>query len=277
VLSRHSSGLCFDLPARSAVLAVKARILGLLGRPGRPRNPLSLCPMPWSPSGCSAERASRIRSPAGGLGHPTCWCRAQGGRGAKGMAPFFKCAGSARGLPCGAGACGWRSSALGRGSCRAVAMAPNVVLYDSADTGGGRGVSEGFGCAAWERAGPAAASCFSSLNHALADSLDFPPFSPLFCSAIPDRLRDTSRADLEADSSGRADQPPGFPQPARLESLCLRLLSSPCCAGRAAALTAIDAHWKPHLLDQPWLLRSTTGCGDCGWTKVPGAAKALAA
>ncbi|MEB3183643.1 MAG: glycosyltransferase, partial [Cyanobacteriota bacterium] len=114
-----------------------------------------------------------------------------------------------------------------------------VVLYDSADYWRGRGVSEGFGLPPLEAM---ACGCvvFSSLNHALADSLDPGVVGhQIGCGSL--------EHDLERIQAAVADPQAWLPPPSRLSSL-LEACSEPVLQERwHAALEAIDAHWT-HLL-----------------------------
>jgi glycosyltransferase involved in cell wall biosynthesis len=110
-----------------------------------------------------------------------------------------------------------------------------VVLYDSADYWRGRGVSEGFGLPPLEAL---ASGCvvFSSLNHALADSLD-PGLvgHQIGCGSLA--------ADLERIAAAVAD-----PQAWRADSQRLELLlqegSEAALAERwRRAISACDRHW----------------------------------
>jgi hypothetical protein len=131
----------------------------------------------------------------------------------------------------------------------------SVVLYDSADYWRGRGVSEGFGLPPLEAL---ASGCvvFSSLNHALADSLD------------PGRVGHqigfgSLAADLERITAAVADPQAWRADPASLAGL-LHDCSEAELVGRwGRALAAIELHWRL-LLDQgmpplvspaPWRLR----------------------
>jgi hypothetical protein len=111
-----------------------------------------------------------------------------------------------------------------------------VVLYDSADYWRGRGVSEGFGLPPLEAM---ACGCvvFSSLNHALADSLDPGVVGhQIGCGSL--------EHDLERIQAAVADPLAWLPPPARLANL-LEACSEPVLQERwHSALETIDAHWE---------------------------------
>jgi glycosyltransferase involved in cell wall biosynthesis len=124
-----------------------------------------------------------------------------------------------------------------------------VVLYDSADYWRGRGVSEGFGLPPLEAL---ACGCvlFSSLNHALADSLD------------PGRLghqlgAGSLEADLEAITAAVADPTAWLPTPEALHGLLASGGETALLERWRQALAAIDRHWDrleqgcPPLLSEP--------------------------
>jgi glycosyltransferase involved in cell wall biosynthesis len=129
-----------------------------------------------------------------------------------------------------------------------------VVLYDSADYWRGRGVSEGFGLPPLEAL---ACGCvvFSSLNHALADTLD--------PGLLGHQIGTGSlESDLERIAAAVAD-----PAAWRADPQALARLLEGC--GEAAllerwrrALADIDAHWDrlaagalPLQSPPPWRLR----------------------
>ena len=111
-----------------------------------------------------------------------------------------------------------------------------VVLYDSADYWRGRGgVSEGFGLPPLEAL---ACGCvlFSSLNHALADSLD------------PGRLghqigAGTLEADLEAITAAAAEPAAWLPASEALAGLLASGSEAALIERWRGALAAIDRHW----------------------------------
>jgi glycosyltransferase involved in cell wall biosynthesis len=111
-----------------------------------------------------------------------------------------------------------------------------VVLYDSADYWRGRGVSEGFGLPPLEAL---ACGCvvFSSLNHALADTLDPGLLGhQIGCGTI--------ESDLQRIRAAVADPGHWQPEPQRLQQL-LHEGSEPVLRERwAGALAVIDQHWR---------------------------------
>jgi hypothetical protein len=132
-----------------------------------------------------------------------------------------------------------------------------VVLYDSADYWRSRGVSEGFGLPPLEAL---ACGCvvFSSLNHALADSLDPGLLGhQIGCGSL--------EADLERIAAAVADPAAWQAPPARLLPL-LESCSEPVLLERwRGALQAIDQHWRlriggaPALVSPPlWRLRGAS-------------------
>jgi hypothetical protein len=116
-----------------------------------------------------------------------------------------------------------------------------VVLYDSADYWRGRGVSEGFGLPPIEAL---ACGCvvFSSLNHALADTLDPGMLGHQIGSG-------TLAADVERITAAARNSEAWRADPARLEAL-LRECSEPVLLERRRhALEGVEAHWQRCLLE----------------------------
>jgi glycosyltransferase involved in cell wall biosynthesis len=110
-----------------------------------------------------------------------------------------------------------------------------VVAYDSADYWRGRGVSEGFGLPPIEAL---ACGCvvFSSLNHALADTLDPGPLGHQIGFG-------TLAADVERITAAVRDPAAWQAEPTRLAAL-LGECAEPMLRERwRQALGAIDAHW----------------------------------
>jgi glycosyltransferase involved in cell wall biosynthesis len=141
-----------------------------------------------------------------------------------------------------------------------------VVVYDSADYWRGRGVSEGFGLPPIEAL---ACGCvvFSSLNHALADTLD------------PGLLGHqigfgTLAADVERITAAVRQPAAWQADPNRLAAL-LRECAEPMLRERwHHALEAMDAHWRRCLVEgeaplrslPPWRLRWAQRVGRLqGW------------
>ena len=234
----HSSGYGFDLPPATPVLAVSRNTLGYWGDRS-PRSPLFLVPNALEPQWL--ERGDRAR--AGGPSDNA------GSGAAAGSAPARRRpidvlvqrrkssayvlhtlvpALRARGLQVLVQD-GWVDDLVDLFNSAA------VVLYDSADYWRGRGVSEGFGLPPLEAL---ACGCvlFSSLNHALADTLD------------PGRLghqigAGTLEADLEAITAAVAEPEAWVPSPEALAGLLAsggeEVLQELWCG----ALAAIDQHW----------------------------------
>ncbi len=130
-----------------------------------------------------------------------------------------------------------------------------VVLYDSADYWRGRGVSEGFGLPPIEAL---ACGCvvFSSLNHALADTLD--------PGVLGHQIGwGTLAGDVERITAAVRQPEAWRADPVRLEAL-LRECSEPALHERwRHALGEIDGHWHRCLVEgisplralPPWRLR----------------------
>ena len=234
----HSSGYGFDLPPATPVLAVSRNTLGYWGDRS-PRSPLFLVPNALEPQWL--ERGDRAG--AGGLSD-------SGGPGAAAgqaqarrrpidvLVQRRKCSAyvlqtlvpalRARGLQVLVQD-GWVDDLVDLFNSAA------VVLYDSADYWRGRGVSEGFGLPPLEAL---ACGCvlFSSLNHALADSLD------------PGRLghqigAGTLEADLEAITAAAAEPAAWVPAPEALAGLLASGSEAALIERWRGALAAIDRHW----------------------------------
>jgi hypothetical protein len=110
-----------------------------------------------------------------------------------------------------------------------------VVLYDSADYWRGRGVSEGFGLPPLEAL---ASGCvvFSSLNHALADSLDPGAVGhQIGCGSL--------LADLERIGAAVADPAAWRADPQRLADLLSEGSEAALAQRWRRALAAIERHW----------------------------------
>jgi glycosyltransferase involved in cell wall biosynthesis len=131
----------------------------------------------------------------------------------------------------------------------------SVVLYDSADYWRGRGVSEGFGLPPLEAL---ASGCvvFSSLNHALADSLDPGRVGhQIGCGSLA--------ADLEQITAAVADPLAWQADPRSLAGLLDECSEAELVRRWERALAAIEAHWRrvleqgvpPLVSPAPWQLR----------------------
>ena len=231
----HSSGYGFSLPPGVPVLAVSRNTLGYWGDRA-PRNPLFLVPNALQPKWL--ERGNRA-APLG-CGRPIdvlVQQRKSSRYVLKHLVPALR----RRGLRVEVQS-GWVDDLVDLFNSAA------VVLYDSADYWRGRGVSEGFGLPPLEAL---ACGCvvFSSLNHALADSLDPGVVGhQIGCGSLEN--------DLERIQAAVADPMAWLPPPARLSKL-LEACSEPVLQERwHTALEAIDAHWTHLLLEGASPLRS---------------------
>ena len=152
----HSSGYGFDLPPGVPVLAVSRNTLGYWGDRA-PRNPLALVPNALEPQWLQrGARSGRHQRPIDVLVQQ----RKSSAYVLKQLVPALRL----RGLTVEVQS-GWVEDLVD------LFNSATVVLYDSAPYWRSRGVSEGFGLPPLEAL---ACGCvvFSSLNHALADSLD---------------------------------------------------------------------------------------------------------
>ncbi len=243
----HSSGYGFDLPAGVPVLAVSRNTLGYWGERAS-RNPLFLVPNALEPQWL--QRGDRGTAPAGtGAGRPIDVLVQQRKSSAyvlQQLVPGLRRAGLRVEVQSG-----WVEDLVD------LFNSATVVLYDSADYWRGRGVSEGFGLPPLEAL---ACGCvvFSSLNHALADSLD-PGLvgHQIGCGSLA--------ADLQRISAAVAD-PGAWLAPASRLTPLLESCSEPVLLERwRGALQAIDDHWRlrldgaPALATPPlWWLRSAS-------------------
>jgi hypothetical protein len=222
----HSSGYGFRLPPGVPVLAVSRNTLGYWGQ-WASRNPLFLVPNALE-SGW-IERGDRPHN----LGAEP----APGGRTIDVLVQRRKCSAyvleqlvpalRARGLAVVVQD-GWVDDLVD------LFNSATVVIYDSADHWRCSGVSEGFGLPPLEAL---ACGCvlFSSLNHALADSLDPGDTAHQIGAG-------TLAADVERIAAAVADPTAWLPSPRRLEAL-LDELSEPRLRQRwRLALEAINTH-----------------------------------
>ena len=235
----HSSGYGFPLPAGVPVLAVSRNTLGYWGDRA-PRNPLYLVPnaleAQWlergnrSGTNGPSARANPQRRPIDVLVQQ----RKNSGYVLEQLVPALR----ARGLTVKVQA-GWVDDLV------ELFNSASVVLYDSADYWRGRGVSEGFGLPPIEAL---ACGCvvFSSLNHALADSLD--------PGLVGHQLgAGTLGADVERIMAAIANPQPWHPAPETLDAL-LDGCSEPVLLARwQRALLEINGHWDRLLAGEPAL------------------------
>lgn len=219
----HSSGYGFDLPAGVPVLAVSRNTLGYWGDRA-PRNPLFLVPNALEPQWL--ERGQR--RPADTAPRRPVDVLVQRRKSSRYVLEQLVPALRRHGLTVEVQS-GWVEDLV------ATFNGATVVLYDSADYWRGRGVSEGFGLPPLEAL---ACGCvvFSSLNHALADSLDPGLLGhQIGCGSL--------EADVRRIAAAVADPAAWRPEPQRLEAL-LASGSEPVLLDRwRRALLAIEAHW----------------------------------
>ncbi len=241
----HSSGYGFDLPAGVPVLAVSRNTLGYWGDRA-PRNPLFLVPNALEPKWL--ERGDRGPTAAGGGPRRPIDVLVQQRKSSRylleRLVPELRRAGLRVEVQNG-----WVDDLVD------LFNSATVVLYDSADYWRGRGVSEGFGLPPLEAL---ACGCvvFSSLNHALADSLD--------PGVVGHQIGfGTLAADLQRIRAAVADPAAWRPPRERLTPL-LDACAEPVLRERwRGALQAIDDHWRLLLAGEPalrqaplWWLRS---------------------
>jgi hypothetical protein len=235
----HSSGYGFELPPATPVLAVSRNTLGYWGDRS-PRSPLFLVPNALEPQWLErGDRAPARRRPIDVLVQR----RKCSAYVLHTLVPALR----ARGLEVVVQD-GWVDDLVDLFNSAA------VVLYDSADYWRGRGVSEGFGLPPLEAL---ACGCvlFSSLNHALADTLD------------PGRLghqigAGTLEADLEAITAAAAEPAAWVPAPEALAGLLASGSEEALQERWRQALAAIDQHWdrleqgsRPLASEPVWLQR----------------------
>ena len=232
----HSSRYGFDLPPGVPVLAVSRNTMGYWGDRA-PRSPIQWVPNPLDPA---------FTPPAPGAQRPVdvlVQLRKTSGYVREQLLPALRRAGLRVELQQG-----WVEDLA------ALVRSTKVLLYDSADHWRRAGVSEGFGLPPLEAL---ASGCvvFSSLNHALADSLD------------PGRLawqlgRGTLSADLERIAAAVAQPAAWQPDPAALARL-LAQHQEPAVRQRwREALVVVNDHWdrllageQPLRAPAPWRLR----------------------
>ena len=237
----HSSGYGFSLPPAVPVLAVSRNTLAYWGEKAS-RNPLFLVPNALQPKWLErGERGeARGRRPIDVLVQQ----RKSSRYLIETLVPELRGVGLKVELQSG-----WVDDLVD------LFNSATVFLYDSADYWRGRGVSEGFGLPPIEAL---ACGCvvFSSLNHALADTLD--------PGLLGHQIGFGSlAADVERISAAVEDPAPWRADSARLAAL-LQDCSEPVLLERwRQALAAIDAHWlrglalgaAPLRALPPWRLR----------------------
>ena len=214
----HSSGYGFDLPPGVPVLAVSRNTLGYWGNRA-PRQPLHLLPNALAPQWLRPV-AMAAQRPIDVL--------VQRRKCSRYVLDQLVPALRERGLRVEVQD-GWVDDLVG------LFHSATVVLYDSADYWRSRGISEGFGLPPIEAL---ASGCvvFSSLNHALADTLD-PGLVGHQIGA------GTLAADLERIAAAAADPAAWRPDPARLAAL-LAECSEPVLLERwRSVLEAVNLHW----------------------------------
>jgi len=238
----HSSGYGFDLPPGVPVLAVSRNTLGYWGDRA-PRNPLFLVPNALEPQWL--VRGARPGTPAAaalaaerdGQRRPIDVLVQQRKNSAyvlEQLVPALR----ARGLRVEVQS-GWVEDLvdLFNRAC--------VVLYDSADYWRGRGVSEGFGLPPLEAL---ACGCvvFSSLNHALADTLDPGRLGhQIGCGSLA--------ADLERIEAAVAQPDAWRAEPKDLDAV-LEACSEAALQQRwQTALQVIDRYWSQRSEGEPAL------------------------
>ncbi|SBO43930.1 conserved protein of unknown function [Cyanobium sp. NIES-981] len=240
----HSSGYGFALPAGVPVLAVSRNTLGYWGQ-WASRNPLALVPNALDPKWL--ERGRRD-----GSGERPIDVLVQQRKSSAYLLEVLVPALRRRGLRVEVQA-GWVDDLVDLFNSAA------VVLYDSADHWRGSGVSEGFGLPPLEAL---ACGCvvFSSLNHALADSLD------------PGRLghqlgAGTLSADLERISAAVAAPAAWRAPAAELDALLAASSEAAQLERWRQALTRVNDHWDRLLAGEPplqapplWRLRARRWC-----------------
>ena len=217
----HSSGYGFDLPPGVPVLAVSRNTLGYWGDRA-PRNPLFLVPNALEPQWL--ERGARHRAE-----HRPIDVLVQQRKSSPYVLRQLVPALRALGLRVEVQS-GWVDDLVD------LFNSASLVLYDSADYWRGRGVSEGFGLPPLEAL---ACGCvvFSSLNHALADTLDPGRLGhQIGCGSL--------EADVERIAAAVADPSAWRPSCERLEAVLAASCETVLLERWREALMAIDQHWR---------------------------------
>ncbi|MFM7550213.1 MAG: glycosyltransferase [Cyanobacteriota bacterium] len=234
----HSSGYGFRLPPGVPVLAVSRNTLGYWGDRA-PRNPLVLVPNALDPQWLQrgarpdpAAAASAAAAPGMATAAPArrpidvlVQQRKSSTYVLRQLVPALR----ARGLRVEVQS-GWVDDLVD------LFNSTTVYLYDSADYWRGRGVSEGFGLPPIEAL---ACGCvvFSSLNHALADSLDPGVLGhQIGCGTL--------EADLERIAAAVADPPRWRAAGGTLQALLAGSGEEALIGRWAAALAMVETHWR---------------------------------
>lgn len=242
----HSSGYGFGLPPGVPVLAVSRNTLGYWGDRA-PRNPLFLVPNALEPQWF--ERGERMKTAAASFQpRRPIDVLIQQRKSSTYVLDQLVPALRERGLRVEVQS-GWVDDLVDLFNSTA------VYIYDSADYWRARGVSEGFGLPPVEAL---ACGCvvFSSLNHALADTLDPGVMAhQIGCGTL--------EADVERIAAAVAD-PVAWQAPTIELDAMLTTLNEPELLKRwQRALTQIDHHWhrllvgnvKPTAILPDWRLR----------------------
>ena len=223
----HSSGYGFRLPPGVPVLAVSRNTLGYWGQ-WASRNPLFLVPnaleASWIARGDRPHNFGAEPAPGGRSIDVLIQRRKTSAYVLEQLVPALR----ARGLTVLVQD-GWVEDLVAQFN------SATVVLYDSADYWRGRGVSEGFGLPPLEAL---ACGCvvFSSLNHALADTID--------PGVLGHQIGAGSlEADLERIAAAVADPAAWRAEPQALDTLLEGCSEAALLERWRRALADIDSHW----------------------------------
>ncbi len=227
VYHAHSSGYGFDLPPGTPVLAVSRNTLGYWGDRS-PRSPLFLVPNALEPQWLERGARPGTSAAAGAPGRRPIDVLVQRRKSSHYVLNQLVPALRARGLRVEVQS-GWVDDLVD------LFNSATVYLYDSADYWRGRGVSEGFGLPPLEAM---ACGCvvFSSLNHALADTLDPGVLGhQIGCGTL--------EADMERITAAVAEPERWRAQPDALSSVLGASDEDTLLARWAAALQEVEVHW----------------------------------